>query len=314
MNPMKKPWVFPLSFVLAVLTVAVSCSLVGQVYFEDFESGAGAEWSDARTSVTPCPSKRKFLGEFEGNDSTTLALSGLMPHVSITIEFDLFIIYTWDGSATGIVNGKLKGPDIWGLGLTGFPPIFEATFSNNGEQQTFPNSIDDGLLHDFQSGASETNSLNYVFSDAWPSMDSVYHLSFTIPHTDSDASIYFAARNLASDPGVTESWGLDNVTVFLNPQDSDDDGIPDDEDHCPDSDLSETVVVDGCDSGVANVLLDDGCTISDLLAACEGISANHGAYVSCVAFVTNELKKDGVISGKDKGKIQRCAARSSIGK
>ena len=48
--------------------------------------------------------------------------------------------------------------------------------------------------------------------------------------------------------------------------DSDGDGIPDDEDNCPNSDLSDTVVIDGCDSGVANTLLSDGCTIADLIA------------------------------------------------
>ena len=48
-------------------------------------------------------------------------------------------------------------------------------------------------------------------------------------------------------------------------QDSDGDGIPDDEDACFDSDLSETVVIGGCDSGVFNTLLPTGCTISDLV-------------------------------------------------
>jgi len=37
--------------------------------------------------------------------------------------------------------------------------------------------------------------------------------------------------------------------------DRDGDGVPDDEDECPDSDLSETVVIDGCDSGVEKSLL-----------------------------------------------------------
>jgi hypothetical protein len=94
--------------------------------------------------------------------------------------------------------------------------------------------------------------------------------------------------------------------------DSDCDGIPDDEDACPLSDLSETVVIDGCDSGVENVLLEDGCTISDLILECAGNAKNHGKFVSSVSHMSNYLKKKGTISGKEKGKIQKCAAKANI--
>jgi hypothetical protein len=105
---------------------------------------------------------------------------------------------------------------------------------------------------------------------------------------------------------------LDNV-AFGNPIiDSDGDGYPDDEDACPFSDLGETVVIDGCDTGVANLLLDSGCTISDLIADCAANASNHGNFVSCVAHLTNDLKRDGLISGREKGMIQRCAARSDL--
>ncbi len=94
--------------------------------------------------------------------------------------------------------------------------------------------------------------------------------------------------------------------------DDDNDGVPDDDDECPNSDLSATVVIDGCDSGVANVLFDSGCTISDLIGDCADGAANHGQFVSCVAHLTNALKDDGVISGRDKGRIQRCVAQADI--
>ena len=115
---------------------------------------------------------------------------------------------------------------------------------------------------------------------------------------------------------TSEAYKVNTVSILVEAQnrDSDCDGIPDEHDDCPNSDLSQTLVIGGCDTGVANALLDDGCTIADLLVACEELARNHGDYVKCVAFVTNELKKDGVISGKDKGRIQSCAAKSSIGK
>ncbi len=72
-----------------------------------------------------------------------------------------------------------------------------------------------------------------------------------------------------------------------------------------------TVVIDGCDTGVADQLL-DGTTISENIAECAVNARNHGEFVSCVAHLTNKLVRDGYITGKEKGKIQRCAAQADI--
>ena len=55
---------------------------------------------------------------------------------------------------------------------------------------------------------------------------------------------------------------LDLMVCPAFAQDSDDDGIPDNEDNCPASILDPTVIIDGCDSGVENQLFDDGCTMN----------------------------------------------------
>jgi len=94
--------------------------------------------------------------------------------------------------------------------------------------------------------------------------------------------------------------------------DQDGDGIPDSEDACPNSDLSITVIIDSCDSGVANTLFPTGCTLSDLLMQCADGVNNHGEFVSCVAHLTNKLKRAGTITGQQKGAIQSCAARADI--
>ena len=95
--------------------------------------------------------------------------------------------------------------------------------------------------------------------------------------------------------------------------DADDDGVIDACDACPDSDSSDTVVIDGCDTEVANLMPDgDGCTMADRIAECADGAVNHGAFISAVAHVTNEWKQDGLISGREKSRIQRCAAWADI--
>ena len=88
--------------------------------------------------------------------------------------------------------------------------------------------------------------------------------------------------------------------------------LEENEDECPNSVLSPTVVIDGCNSGVPNPLFPSGCTISDLIAECAEGAGNHGQFVSCVSHVTNGLKKAGTITGQQKGAIQSCAAQANI--
>jgi hypothetical protein len=94
--------------------------------------------------------------------------------------------------------------------------------------------------------------------------------------------------------------------------DTDGDGVLDDVDACQGSDLNATVVIDSCDSGVENTLFGNGCTISDLIDGLAEGASNHGEFVSAVSKLANGLKKEGLISGKEKGVIQKCSARSSL--
>ncbi len=94
--------------------------------------------------------------------------------------------------------------------------------------------------------------------------------------------------------------------------DSDGDGVADEDDCQPESDLSATVALDGCDSGVTNLLFDDGCTILDLIWLIAEDAHNHGRFVSGVAHLLNDLKRNGVLTGLEKGAIQSCAAQGDI--
>lgn len=112
--------------------------------------------------------------------------------------------------------------------------------------------------------------------------------------------------------GLATTYGIVDLAPKGDVDDSDGDGIPDDVDDCPFSELSPTVVIDGCDSGVENVLLDNGCTISDLVQECADTAKNHGKFVRCVKELTRTLKAEDVISKEEAKRISRCAARSDI--
>lgn len=146
---------------------------------------------------------------------------------------------------------------------------------------------------------------------------------------DSAAFLAGAIRDLSQDPpfeiGRQLPSGLPDPTAFGGPTsassrvqnplpDGDGDGVWDALDQCPGSDLSPTVVFGGCDSGVANVLAAPGCTISDLIARLAAGADNHGAFVRAVAHLLDGLEDGGSLDSNEKGRIQRCAARSDIGR
>ena len=127
---------------------------------------------------------------------------------------------------------------------------------------------------------------------------------------DTFASVFGSTTCTDCPPGT---FAPDPGSTACSPSsDTDEDGVPDGEDDCPDSDLRLTVLIDECNAGVSNTVFPNGCTISDLIASCAEGASNHGQFVSCVSHVTNDLKKAGTITGQQKGAIQRCAAQADI--
>lgn len=141
-----------------------------------------------------------------GASGSTLTLTDLPPHQGLTIEFDLYIICTWDGNNPG---GPL--PDHFIFSIDGQPPLLNTTFGNvPGCTQYYP----DGTLNPPGTGAAATNTLGYTAAMCGHTQfieDSTYHLTFTIAHSGSQAVFQFGggANQYCND----ESWGLDNVSV-----------------------------------------------------------------------------------------------------
>ena len=93
--------------------------------------------------------------------------------------------------------------------------------------------------------------------------------------------------------------------------DSDGDGFVDDCDACLDSDLGESIVLGECTTGVPNQLPDDGCTMMDVLTECSVGAHSHGELTACVARHANEWRRQGLLSGKNVGRIVHCAGSSN---
>jgi hypothetical protein len=91
--------------------------------------------------------------------------------------------------------------------------------------------------------------------------------------------------------------------------DADGDGVADDEDCNPNSDVRPTIVLCDRDSGVPNTVFANGCSMSDLIAELASAATNHGSFVSAVANLTNQWVNAGLIAGAQKGAIESAAAR-----
>ena len=72
-------------------------------------------------------------------------------------------------------------------------------------------------------------------------------------------------------------------------------------------------MIAGCDSGVSNQALGNGVYMADRIAQAAA-NGNHGAFVSAVADLADQWKRDGLISGREQGAIVSCAGRSDTGK
>jgi hypothetical protein len=137
----------------------------------------------------------------------------------------------------------------------------------------------------------------------------------SVSHYDS-----VARRNLLMEPGINADLthkleAPDDLTLELLRDigwfaDADLDGVANDVDCSPQSDLRATVIVDGRDSGVPNTLFANGCTISDLIAQIRATARNHGAFVSGVTALTEALVASGLITEAQKDAIMSVVARA----
>ena len=137
----------------------------------------------------------------------------------------------------------------------------------------------------------------------------------SISHFDTVAS-----RNLLMEPAINPdlthnvkapfdmTWELLHDVGWTFP-DADGDTFPDDEDCNAASDVRPTIILNGRETLVPNRGLGSGCTMTDTLVAARAAAANHGAFVSAVAHITNAWKDAGLLTAQQRATIQVTAAK-----
>lgn len=219
------------SFV-AIALLAASAVRANVVYSDDFQhTSTGAEWSSTspyQWGIQTAPDgsgTRNFLGFFGGNDVTTLSVTGIAANANtIRLEFDAYLIWSWDGNDTRQINHIPLGPDIFGF-----------RYGQTEQSWTFSHSVADqsycgaGIASCVSTtGAVERYTLGYHFGIAPVDedivttqnapMDSVYHFVWEGLHAGPNATFEFFSKNLQVRPDLAfqyqdEAWGLDNVRV-----------------------------------------------------------------------------------------------------
>ena len=209
--------------VVVLLAAGVSSSFAQVVYSNDFEAGAGPEWSS--DAIETSPDGRNFLGQYSGSEMVSLTLGGLPSPALLNVSFDLYVINTWDG------HGDRWGPDEWEVRVHEGPVLLHTTFSNQdagSKRQAYPDWYPGGD-NTAQTGAAEVTQFGYdtLYTEHMPVAGAVYQMSFTFAHDGESLEVDFEGFDLESNWWdywlawhrlKNESWGLDNVVVTVIPE------------------------------------------------------------------------------------------------
>lgn len=155
-------------------------------------------------------------------------------------------------------------------------------------------------------------SASTVFDDIWEWDGTTWTMSENAgPHARFGQSMTYDSRRGAitvfgGDPDLTDTW---EFMTCLGDQDND--GVPDVDDECPDTVLSDTVIVGDCDTSVPDQVLVNGCCMSELIASCNAGRRNHGQAIRCVADLVRTWRRDGIFGPRDQRLIIQCAAGSA---
>jgi hypothetical protein len=190
------------------------------VYSNDFSSNAN-DFSGAGSTDTT-PNGQTFLGPLYNGGTATLTLSGLDPHTTVSLSFDVYAIGSVDGNGP---NGG--GPDPFYVTFTGSggpENVLSTDFANyaGGNTQAFPNypivpniGVIGVTANAPDTGAAATNTLGYSGFPSTGVQDAIFDVALpTI--TDDAGTISFSFEGDTNEALNNEYYGITDVTVTTN--------------------------------------------------------------------------------------------------
>ena len=165
--------------------------------------------------ITQSPNGTNFLAGLGPGGSTTLTLSGLDPHTSVSLSFTLDAVGSLDGGPNPAAGGGAGDYfDVSYSSASSNANIFNYTFANygGGETQTYG-----GAGSAPGTGAATINGLGYSGfpSDNTPNIqDAEYDIALSL--TDSNGDISFTFTDNSNEGAGNEFYGIDNVVVTDN--------------------------------------------------------------------------------------------------
>jgi len=130
------------------------------------------------------------------NDSVSFYLNDLPEHSEVTLNFDLFILDSWDGK-----SAKYSGPDIFGFRIDGVK--YSWTFRNYTDGGTESNPDTTGIKGEYNNQVPVNGDFERFFDD--------YQDGFTVPHTGKNLNLEFFGSGLQE---ITdESWRVQNISL-----------------------------------------------------------------------------------------------------
>ena len=209
-----------LTFALSLFAGVANTSYASLIYSNDFDGGESFATgiSGGFSGVVTTESVQGFgaLAEFGGSfirntldgdpaPASILSLSGLSAFQTVSLQFSLAIIDSWDGSS--FPPNPSQAPDFFNVDANG-SSIFMESFTNLTDLGGVQSYTGDALASEVHLGF--TNGVNR--------QDSAYLINLSAS-ADSMGSLvlsYFASGSGWVSPGTNgtdESWGIDNVSV-----------------------------------------------------------------------------------------------------
>lgn len=182
---------------LALLLISIASNAQAEQIFQTtFDGPPALAWSSQ--SVSKTPSGLNILGPF-GNKAVSLHLEKLPDHEYLTIEVEVIAIGGWVGETSGA---------RWEMQLANHPSLVTAAFGNappRGGRST--QRLFDATLPN-RTGATQENITGI---NAGPYGDTLYKLTFVVPHRDASMRLFFTGSGITDESQM--SWAIRSLKV-----------------------------------------------------------------------------------------------------